>query len=167
MEDQIMADVPDGFTPLFRTSPFLDLVGPFYQKVEGGGLVVGLRIAEGHTNARGAAHGGLLGAMADIALGYNASFAGTDKRAGATPSAALTTANLSVDVAGSAALGDWVEARVDIQRVGGRLAFANAYLSVGSRRIVRASAVFAVTATDALAKNEPPAGVTNEPVSGA
>ncbi len=30
-----MANVPDGFTPLFRTSPFLDLVGPFYQKVEG------------------------------------------------------------------------------------------------------------------------------------
>ena len=129
--------------------------------------MVGLRIAEGHTNARGTAHGGLLVTMADIALGYNASFAGTDKRAGAMPSAALTTANLSVDFAGSAALGDWVEARVDIQRVGGRLAFANAYLSVGSRRIVRASAVFAVTATDALAKNEPPAGVTNEPASGA
>ncbi len=156
-----MANVPDGFTPLFRGSPFLDLVGPFYQKVEGDGLVVGLRIAEGHTNIRGTAHGGLLVTMADIALGYNASFAGTDKQAGARPSAALTTANLSVDFAGSAAVGDWVEAHVDIQRVGGRLASANAYLSVGPRRIVRASAVFAVTATNAPTRDEPPAGAVN------
>jgi hypothetical protein len=39
--------------------------------------------------------------------------------------------------------GDWVEARADIQKVGGRLAFANAYLQVGERRIARTSAVFA------------------------
>jgi len=43
---------------------------------------------------------------------------------------------------GSAKLGDWLEARTDIQKLGGRLAFANAYLSVGDERIVRASAVF-------------------------
>ena len=49
---------------------------------------------------------------------------------------------LSADFAGGAKLGDWLEARVDIQKLGGRLAFANAYLTVGDERIVRASAVF-------------------------
>jgi len=34
-------------------------------------------------------------------------------------------------------------ARVDIQKMGGRLAFANCYIQVGEERIVRASAVFA------------------------
>ncbi len=135
-----MTDIAEGYTALFRTSPFLDLVGPFYQREEGEGLVVALRIEARHANARGTAHGGLLVTTADVALGYNAAYLGLEKRAGA----ALITANLSVDFAGSAKVGDWVEARVDVQRVGARLAFANAYLYVGERRIARASAVFAV-----------------------
>ena len=139
-----MTDIAEGYTALFRTSPFLDLVGPFYQREEGDGLVVALRIEARHANARGTAHGGLLVTMADVALGYNAAYLGLEKQPGAAPAAALTTANLSVDFAGSSKVGDWVEARVDVQRVGGRLAFANAYLYVGERRIARASAVFAV-----------------------
>ena len=62
---------PPGFEPLFRTSPFLDTVGPlFYRRDPERGLVIGLRIAEKHANARGIAHGGLLLTLADIALGY-------------------------------------------------------------------------------------------------
>ena len=130
-----MPDPPDGFTPLFRTSAFLDALGPFYHRRDGRALVLGVRIAEKHCNARGTAHGGLLMTLADIALGYSLAYA-------EDPPAALTTANLSADFAGSAKLGDWLEARTDIQKLGGRLAFANAYLSVGNERIVRASAVF-------------------------
>ncbi len=84
-------------------------------------------------------------AMADVALGYNAAFVGVPKESGATPSTLLTTANITADFAGSAKLGDWVEAHADVQKVGGRLAFANAYLWVGQERIVRASAVFTVS----------------------
>ena len=40
--------------------------------------------------------------------------------------------------------GDWVEAHVDILRIGKRLAYANCYLQVGDRRILRASGVFAL-----------------------
>lgn len=97
--------------------------------------MLGVRIAEKHCNARGTAHGGLLMTLADIALGHNLAYS-------EDPPASLTTVNLSADFAGSAKLGDWLEARVDVQRLGGRLAFANAYLSVGEERIVRASAVF-------------------------
>ena len=64
---------------------------------------------------------------------------------------------MSADCAGSASVGDWIEARVDVQRLGGRLAFANAYLSVGEKRILGASAVFAVNA-GALPPAEAPQG---------
>lgn len=134
-----MSDVPAGFKPLFRTSPFLEANGPFYYCEEGEGFVIGIRIADKHANARGLAHGGLLMTLADIALGYNA--AHTQK-----PPLPLVTTNLTTDFASSAKLGDWVEARADIQKVGQRVAFANAYLSVNGERIVRASAVFVVAA---------------------
>jgi acyl-coenzyme A thioesterase PaaI-like protein len=45
--------------------------------------------------------------------------------------------------AGSAKVGDWVEAHVDVHKVGGRLAFANCYIVRDGERIVHASGVFA------------------------
>ena len=30
-----MSDAPEGFAPLFRTSPFLDALGPFYYRNAG------------------------------------------------------------------------------------------------------------------------------------
>lgn len=129
-------DVPDGFEPLFRTSPFLDLIGPLYYRKDGDGFVVGLRVLAKHANARGAAHGGLLLTLADVALGYRTAFS-------QTPPAALTTISLTADFTAAARVGDWIEVHVDIQRLGERLAFANAYLTVEQNRIVRASAVFA------------------------
>ncbi len=69
--------------------------------------MVGPRIEERHANARGIAHGGVLVTMADIACGYNASYVGVAKRPGARPTAALTTASLAFDFAGSAIVGDW------------------------------------------------------------
>ena len=119
-----------------RTSPLLELLGPFYSRGAGADLVLGLRVAEKHTNARGFAHGRVLLTLADVALGYAA-------EGSVDPPARLITASISADFAGSARPGDWVETRVDVQRVGVRMAFANAYLHVRERRVVRASAVFA------------------------
>lgn len=131
-----MIEVPAGFEPLFRTSPFLEMLGPFFYRRTENAFVIGLRVQDKHTNARGTAHGGLLLTLADIALGYTSAFS-------ADPPLSLTTANISADFAGHARPGDWVEAHVDIQKVGRRLVFANAYLLVGSERVARASAVFA------------------------
>jgi len=74
--------------------------------------------------------------VADTALGYAL------ESVVQQPASRGVTADLSLDFAGSAKLGDWIEATVDIQKIGARLAFANAYLAVGEARIVRASAVF-------------------------
>ena len=131
-------DVPRGFKPLFRTSPVLDLIGPLYCRGEGPDLVIGLRAEEKHCNARGTVHGGILATLADIALGYVMAFS-------TEPPTRLVTANLSVDFAGAANAGDWLEAHVDIQKQGSRLSFANCYITVGEQRVVRASAVFLVT----------------------
>jgi len=130
-----MSDVPGGFEPLFRTSPYTQTIGPLYHRKGSDPLVLGVRILEKHANARGFAHGGLLLTLADVALGYALAFR-------ESPPAALVTANISADFAGSAKVGDWVEAHVDIQKSGKRLAFANAYLSANGERILRASAVF-------------------------
>ena len=126
----------EGFAPLFRSSPFLDRVGPLYSKGKGAGMVVGLRALEHHMNARALVHGGVL-MLADIALGY--AMATTTE-----PPISAITSNLSADFAGSAKLGDWIEARVDIQKIGRTLAFANAYLHVDDARIARVSGVFAI-----------------------
>jgi acyl-coenzyme A thioesterase 13 len=128
-------EVPREFRPLFRTSPVLDLIGPLYCRGEGTNLVIGLRVAAKHCNARETIHGGMLATLADVALGYTMAFA-------STPPASLVTANLTVDFAGTAKIGDWLEAHVDVLRQGSRLAFANCYIAVGEQRIVRASAVF-------------------------
>jgi uncharacterized protein (TIGR00369 family) len=131
-------DPAQGYAALFRSSPFLDLTGPFYSKGRGQSLSIGLRVLDHHLNARGLVHGGVLLTMADIALGYAMATSGE------TPVSAVTS-QLSADFAGSARLGDWITSQADIQKVGRTLAFANIYLTVGDIRIVRASGVFAVT----------------------
>lgn len=133
-----MATAPaEGFAPLFRTSPFLDRIGPFFSRGRGAEMSIGLRVLDHHLNARGLVHGGVLMTMADIALGY--AMATTEE-----PPLGLVTSNLSADLVGSAKSGDWIETRVDIQKIGRTLAFANAYLHVGQTRIARVSGVFAV-----------------------
>jgi acyl-coenzyme A thioesterase 13 len=130
-----VSEIPAGFAPLFRMSPIAELLGPIYYKGSGYELSLGLCAQAKHANLRGIVHGGVLAAIADMALGYTLAFA-TD------PPQGLVTANLTIDYAGSAKIGDWMETRTDVQRQGGCLAFANCYIHVGEQRIVRASGVF-------------------------
>ena len=129
--------VPEGFRAIHRGGPFLTALGPLYVKTSGETPVIGLRVEEKHLNMRGIAHGGMLVTLADSALGIALA-------SSRTPPQPMVTVNLSTDFADAARVGDWIEARVDIQKVGARLAFANCYLVVGTRRILRASGVFAL-----------------------
>ena len=132
-----MRKPPRGFRLIPRLSPFNSLVGPLYlKKPRGAPVSIGLRIEGKHMNSRGICHGGVLATLADLALGY-----AIHGKSGGT--AAFVTAHLAVDYAGAAREGDWVESKVEIQRIGSRLAFANCYLMCGGRGIVRASAIFA------------------------
>jgi len=131
------SETPEGFGPLFRSSPLLEALGPFYGKGAGSDLVIGLRVTEKHTNSRGTVHGGVLATIGDIVLGYTMAFS-------SDPPRRATTASLTIDYFGSAKIGDWIEARVDKYKIGKTLAFANAYLTVNDAQVARASAVFAV-----------------------
>ena len=132
-----MRNVPRGFRAIPRLSPFNALVGPLHlRRPRGAPVSIGLRIEKKHLNSRGICHGGVLATLADLALGY-----AIHAKGGST--AAYVTAHLAVDYAGAAREGDWVESRVEIQRIGSRLAFANCYLVCARRGIVRASAIFA------------------------
>ena len=135
-----MLTIQEGYEPIFRSSPFLDLLGPIYNKKTDEGLLIGLQVEKKHCNGRDLVHGGVFSSLADIALGYNAAFQGKDP-------VPMVTASLNIDYAGSAKLGDWIEISVDVQKVGKNMAFANSYFFVDSKRIARASAVFSVIGT--------------------
>jgi len=133
-----MNAVPEGWCAIPRLSPFNALIGPLYQRGAGEALSIGLHIEEKHVNSRGICHGGALATLADLALGY-----AMQSRLEGDKAGGLVTVQLSVDYAGSAKIGDWIESEVRIQRIGARLAFADCHLVAGGVRIVRASAIFA------------------------
>jgi uncharacterized protein (TIGR00369 family) len=136
-----MPRIPEGFRRIERLSPFNALVGPLYERRDGETVSIGLAIEARHTNSRGICHGGVLATLADLALGY--AMLAKSGETGGQRQGGFVTAHLAVDYAGAAKAGDWVESRAQIQRVGSRLAFANCYLVVDEKPIVRASAIFA------------------------
>lgn len=136
-----MSAIPPGFAKLDSTSPFHELVGPLYERRDGPTLTIGMQVAEKHRNRRGVVHGGMICTLADFAMGHAAhSATGTFRK--------LVTTSLSVDFAGNARPGDWVEARVDVMRPGNRVAFVNCFVYHGAERIARASATFQILRPD-------------------
>jgi uncharacterized protein (TIGR00369 family) len=127
--------VPEGYEPYARTSPYLRLVGPVYEAE--GGSVIGLRLDERHTNARGSLHAGVLVALADVVMGHTAHRA-------APAGSSLVTASLTTDFVASAGVGDWVRGAATVRHVGRRLAFTACEFSVEGRLVLTASGVFAV-----------------------
>jgi uncharacterized protein (TIGR00369 family) len=130
-------EVPAGFEPLLAGGPYFRALGPVFRRpLADGGVIVALRLAEQHLNVQGFAHGGMLSTLADGALGINIALA--RRQAGGQ-----VTVSLTADFLSSARLGDWLEARVTVTRLGQRLAYANCDLWAGERQVLRSSAVFA------------------------
>lgn len=149
-EDLSAYDVPEGFKFIKRGGPFLHAVGKwFYKRDEKGQIVLGTRIGVEHTNIRNIAHGGALLTMIDSALGMVLSSHGGKPQP-------MVTVSLSTEFIESARPGDWVEAHVDVVRVGKRLAYGNCTLWVGERRIMTGSGVFAVMPPIVKPEDNPP-----------
>ncbi len=127
-------DVPPGFVPyLAHQGGFVDTCCTFYVNRER--LVVAARIISAHLNPLRIAHGGLLATLADTALGT------VIKMKMGTPYPPIT-ASLVTDYMSPAREGDWVEARVEIDKQGSRIVNATCTLWVGARLITRATGVF-------------------------
>ncbi len=128
-------ELPEGFRPYPNQGPFLEHIGPVCLREGSDDLILGLRAEERHANHRGTIQGGLLSTFADFALGRAIEAdAGDDKQ--------RATVSLTVDFLKPAAVGDWIESRTRVDRVGGTLAFADCSLTVDGREIVRSRAVW-------------------------
>lgn len=139
--DEFMSTIPDDFALFDTSSPFIRHVGPLYYRADEDKVDLGLLVEEVHCNRTGRLHGAMVCAIADIALGQNVGLALVADGV-AVPS--IATVSMSTDFAGTAKVGDWIEAHVDVQRVGKQMAFANAYLVCDGERIARISGIYRV-----------------------
>ena len=132
-------DIPSGFRLLNRNSPFSDLTGPYYEQVDENGkhTVLGIRLTNEHLNKIGVAHGGTMMTIADNAFG-DAILAHYDVPV------AFVTVTLNSEFMSPAKAGDWVEARVKINRAGKRMIFASCALTVEGKNVFNASGVFSL-----------------------
>ena len=135
-----MADFipPEGFVDAGFTPGFLDHGGPYFLKKQADGpKLVGLHICPHHINYKDAAHGGVISTFADVALSHAVYDA---ERPRLTPS----TITLQVNYLLGAKLGDWLEARVRIDRMGGRTAYTNGAIERDGELIATMSGVFSI-----------------------
>jgi uncharacterized protein (TIGR00369 family) len=130
-------ETPAGFSPHDRKSPVTDPWEPIYARKDDETVVLGLRVAAAHTNSRGFAHGGLISALADNAMGLSCA-----RRLGRLTG--LVTVNLTVDFLSSAQIGQWLEFDTVFVKPGSTLCFAQAFVTADGQPCARANAVFRV-----------------------
>ncbi|ABS63886.1 thioesterase superfamily protein [Parvibaculum lavamentivorans DS-1] len=138
MTSEIHLDPPtEGFKRHFRQSPLTNPWGPLYSKNTGSAIHIGLWLAEPHTNSRGLAHGGLITALADNAMGLSCGL-GIENIAG------LVTVGLTVDFLSSARIGQWLEVQPEVVKTGSTLSFAQCLVTADDKACARANATFSV-----------------------
>jgi uncharacterized protein (TIGR00369 family) len=131
------AQIPKGFEPHFRNSPFTDPWEPLYSRRTEKAVIIGLRLAKPHTNGRGLIHGGLIASLADNAMGYSCAQA-TDW------STSFVTISLAVDYVGSAQIGQWLAVESDVIKTGRTICFAQSLIKADDAVIARANGTFRV-----------------------
>lgn len=128
--------IPAGFVPFPLEEGFLDLVGPLYVcKRNDGTHVVAVRATEAHENRHGMVHGGMLATLADVAIGMNLARVTGDVET-------TLTLNLAMDYIDVARAGDWLEAKVSLTKVAGRVRFGDCEITVHNRLVARGHATF-------------------------
>ena len=105
-------------------------------------MILGLHLREPHTNSRATAHGGLVAAMADQAMGM--SCAVRLKREGVNVTNLWTT-SLAIEYLGAAKIGQWVQFDTTFARVGKTLCYAECGVTADGETIARGHANFRVT----------------------
>lgn len=135
--DISLTDVPEGFVPMVRPNNgpagFVQYCRGVYFRPETG--EVAARILTEHLNPLNIAHGGFLATLADTAFGaYIRVQAGFE-----LPPA---TVELSIDYIAPARPGQWINARIDIHKIGRTLCNASLSLMDGERLVARAKGIF-------------------------
>lgn len=136
-DKQLKTDIPPGFKPADFSSRYLEDSGPYYLKKEADSWIVGLPVAERHINYIDIAHGGVLTTLADVALSLQVYLS-------EQPNPNVTTTSLTVNFMAAAKLGDWLEARATIDRLGKRTAHVHGSILCGQRVLATASGLFGI-----------------------
>jgi acyl-coenzyme A thioesterase PaaI-like protein len=140
--EAVAADIPDGYAPHSRKSPLTEPWEPIYSKAVGGSIYLGLRIRQAHCNSRGFAHGGLISALADNAMGLSA--IETARQRGLERAAQGLTVSLTIDFLGSAQIGQWLEVAPHVLKTGSSLGFVECLVLGDGQPIARGNATFRV-----------------------
>src|SRR3954466_4014071 len=114
-------DTPEGFERQSRPSPLTDPWEPIYSRQTPDAIILGLRLAKPHTNARGFVHGGLIAALADKAMGHSCGH----RLRGAVW---LGTGGMGIDFIASAQIGQWLTVETEVIKTGGTLCFAQCFV---------------------------------------
>jgi uncharacterized protein (TIGR00369 family) len=130
-----MTDIPDGFGRHTRKSPATAGWEPIHARHTPDALILAVRIAEAHCNARGLVHGGVIATLADNAMGLSTA-------ARYDPPSGLVTVNLAVDYLGMARLGQWLDFTTVFIKTGATLAFAACLVNADGTPVARANATF-------------------------
>jgi uncharacterized protein (TIGR00369 family) len=130
-------EIPEGFERHFRQSPLTDPWEPLYSKRTDKAVIIGLRLAKPHTNARGLIHGGLIAALADNAMGHSCAHVLGGQ-------SSLVTIGIAVDFTGSAQVGQWLAVESDVIKTGSTICFAQSLIKADDAVIARANATFRV-----------------------
>ena len=115
---------------------------PLYSKAENGSILLALRIRQAHCNSRGFAHGGLISALADNAMGL--SLHETLRATQHVEPSGLVTISLSLDFLGVAKIDQWLEVVPRVLRAGGSLGFVDCLVRADDQRIARGNATFRI-----------------------
>ena len=130
--------LPPGFTPHTRHSPLTAPWEPIFARSTADSVQLAVQIGEPHCNSRGFAHGGLISALADNAMGLSAVVA--------SQAGGAVTVGLTLDFMDSAAIGEWLEFRPVVLKTGRTLAFTECRVVCGERLVAHATATFRMQA---------------------
>ena len=123
----------DGYTIYDPIDPFENDAGPFYWRLlEDGSHHFVLASEERHSNAYGVIHGGLLMTMADLTMAVTAKGEADD---------AYVTVSFNSEFVAGAFAGDLIEARSELVRRTGSMAFVRGHIHVGEATLFVCSAV--------------------------
>jgi uncharacterized protein (TIGR00369 family) len=134
--------IPEGYVPYVRRSPLTDPWEPLFERRSGNITSLALQVREAHCNSRGFAHGGLITALADNAMGISAVLTARANGAGETSGA--VTVSITLDFIDSGRVGDWIEFHPTVLKTGRTLAFVECRVKCGQRVIARCSATFRI-----------------------
>lgn len=135
-------DPPAGYARHTRSSPLTEPWEPIYARAGDDAISLAVQVREAHCNSRGFAHGGLISALADNAMGLSVSLAaglGDRPRIKGT-----VTVSLALDFIASAQIGEWLEIRPTVLKTGSSLGFAECRVVVGDRLVARGNATFKI-----------------------